>query len=81
MTARTCTECGTSLAATAHPNRTTCGRDCKEAAYRRRQRDRRPKRPAKRPTPHPRPTLNHDGLAARLRKRERDIQDGWTDRR
>lgn len=81
MSPRTCVNCGALIAADAHPTRITCCRECKEQRYRARQRDWRPDRPAKRP-PSPVPTaVDLDAVAARLRRRERDILDAWKNRR
>jgi len=80
MTPRTCSNCGAAIPADAHPTRITCSRDCKEARYRRRQRERRPDRPVKRPPPPP-SAANLDAVGARLRRRERDILDAWKNRR
>ena len=80
MTPRTCVNCSAALPTDAHPTRITCSRDCKEQRYRARQRERRPDRPPKRPPPPKSPTRNFDAIAARLRRRERDVLDDWRDR-
>lgn len=74
---RKCVHCGAAIPADAPVNRICCSRTCKEARYRRRQRERRPDRPVKRP-PSPVPTaVNLDVVGARLRRRERDVLDAW----
>ncbi len=78
MTPRKCVHCGAAIAADAPANRICCSRACKEARYRRRQRERRPSTPAKRP-PAPR-VANLDAVGARLRRRERDVIDDWKNR-
>lgn len=80
MTPRACSNCGAAIAAGAYRTRIFCSKVCKEAKYRRARRDRRPDRPVKRPPPPPR-VVNLDAVAARLRRRERDVLDAWRDRR
>jgi len=77
MTPRACVHCGAQIAADAPANRICCSRACKEARYRRRQRERRPDRPPKRPPPPVPSAANLDAVAARLRRRERDVLDAW----
>lgn len=79
MSPRTCVNCGAAIPADAPANRICCSKVCKEARYRRRQRERRPDRPAQRP-PVPQ-VVNLDVVGARLRRRERDVLDVWRDRR
>jgi len=80
MTPRTCSYCGAQIAADAPAHKIFCAKVCKEAQYRRARRDRRPDRPVKRRPPPP-SGAHLDAVAARLRRRERDILDDWRNRR